>query len=100
MRLINSIPEMKEFSGHCREHHRTLALVPTMGSLHPGHLSLVRRGANEADALLVSIFVNPAQFGPAEDFQRYPRDLERDLDLLLPLDVDAVFAPSAAEIYP
>jgi pantoate--beta-alanine ligase len=100
MRLINSIPEMREFSRHCREHHRTLALVPTMGSLHAGHLTLVRRGANEADVLVVSIFVNPTQFGPTEDFTRYPRDLERDLDLLLPLDVDAVFAPESSEMYP
>lgn len=71
-----------------------------MGYLHEGHLSLVRRARADCASVGVSIFVNPAQFGPAEDFQRYPRDLERDLSLLEPLGVDVVWAPSLEEVYP
>jgi pantoate--beta-alanine ligase len=77
-----------------------LGFVPTMGYLHEGHLSLVRLARAECDAVAVSIFVNPAQFGPNEDLARYPRDRERDLTLLQQEAVDLVFAPSAAEIYP
>ncbi|HKI99100.1 MAG TPA: pantoate--beta-alanine ligase [bacterium] len=78
----------------------TLGLVPTMGYLHEGHLSLVRRARAENDRVVVWIFVNPAQFGPAEDLAKYPRDLERDLSLLRAEGVDLVLAPDAAEVYP
>jgi len=78
----------------------TLGLVPTMGALHDGHLSLVRRARGECDAVAVSVFVNPAQFGPTEDLQSYPRDLPRDLALLASSGVDLVFTPAEPVIYP
>lgn len=78
-----------------------VAFIPTMGALHEGHLSLVRTArAVGAERVVVSIFVNPIQFGPSEDFEKYPRTLKSDLDLLAPLNVDAVFLPNAAMMYP
>lgn len=78
----------------------TVALVPTMGSLHEGHLALVEHAREVADVVVVSVFVNPMQFGPAEDFERYPRDLDADRAMLAGHGVAAVFAPEADEMYP
>ena len=100
VRLITSVDAMRNAARALRAGGRTLALVPTMGALHAGHLSLVRRARSEADAVAVSIFVNPTQFGPGEDYTSYPRHIERDLELLQPFQVAAVFAPDAAAMYP
>lgn len=83
-----------------REEDKTIGLVPTMGALHEGHLSLVREARRMCDVVVVSVFVNPAQFGPGEDFTRYPRDLTKDTALLTDYNVDYIFAPSVEEIYP
>jgi pantoate--beta-alanine ligase len=83
-----------------RRHGEEIGFVPTMGALHEGHLSLMRRARSRSAAVVVSIFVNPLQFGPSEDFQRYPRDLERDRRLCEAAGVDLIFAPEAARMYP
>ncbi len=90
----------REMAQACRDAPRPLGLVPTMGALHEGHLTLVRRARRENDTLCVSIFVNPAQFGPAEDLSSYPRDLDKDLRLLRQEGADIVFTPLAGEVYP
>jgi len=100
MYLIRSLDEVRCLSRQARGQGRSLGLVPTMGALHEGHLSLVAKARSECRSVVVSIFVNPTQFGPREDLGRYPRDLERDLGLLAPFQIDAVFAPDAAAMYP
>jgi pantoate--beta-alanine ligase len=90
---------MQAWSRNIRLSGKKIALVPTMGFLHEGHLSLVDIAHRNADAVIVSIFVNPTQFGPNEDFERYPRDPERDLELCRSRNVDAVFIPEVADMY-
>jgi pantoate--beta-alanine ligase len=97
---IFTVDEMMEYSRRQRSQGYSVALVPTMGYLHEGHLSLVRLGRKLAERVVVSIFVNPTQFGPGEDFDRYPRDLDRDLGLLRKEKADCLFHPSAEEMYP
>jgi pantoate--beta-alanine ligase len=100
MKIIDTIPPMQEWSESERRHGRRIALVPTMGFLHEGHLSLVRDAKKRAGRVVVSIFVNPTQFAPNEDFAAYPRDLEKDRKLLSVEGVDVLFNPSATELYP
>ena len=100
MRWITTLSEMNRFAAEVHSQAKSLALVPTMGALHEGHLSLVRRAKKQCNVIVVSIFVNPTQFGPTEDFARYPRSPEQDLELLRSLEVDVVFAPCSTEIYP
>ena len=90
---------MQARSDRMRRQFKTIVFVPTMGFLHEGHLSLVREGKKRGDDLVVSIFVNPSQFAPGEDFESYPRDLDRDLEILQEEGVDAVFNPDIKEIY-
>lgn len=100
MKLITSISETRQLSREFRSKGARLGLVPTMGALHEGHLSLVRAAQAKSDVVAVSIFVNPTQFGPNEDFARYPRNLEKDCELLEREGGDVVFAPTAEEMYP
>jgi len=97
MQVVKTIDEFRKLRVSLPE---PLGFVPTMGYLHEGHLSLVRRARADNDSVVVSIFVNPTQFAPSEDLDRYPRDLEGDLSLLDKEGVDIVFAPPAVEIYP
>ena len=97
MKIIATCAEMSRL---CWAADRPLGLVPTMGALHEGHLSLVRQARADSQTMAASIFVNPTQFGPHEDFARYPRSLERDLELLDAEGTDLVFAPPPHEVYP
>ncbi len=100
MKLIESIEEMQSIAAAARQAGKTIVLVPTMGYLHAGHASLLTEGRKRADILVASIFVNPTQFGAGEDFNTYPRDLERDMRIAEAAGVDYIFAPKASDMYP
>lgn len=99
-RVVTTVAEIRQLVQSARGEGRRIGLVPTMGALHEGHLSLVQAAKEAVEFLVVSIYVNPTQFGPQEDFTQYPRTLAADLDLLAAYGVDAVFAPSDEEMYP
>ncbi|MDE3137867.1 MAG: pantoate--beta-alanine ligase [Acidobacteriota bacterium] len=100
MELIHTVDWMKQVARQARSEGAIVGLVPTMGALHAGHLSLVRAARERSSSLVVSIFVNPKQFGPKEDFTRYPRTLDADRAALDPLGVHHIFAPPVEEMYP
>src|SRR5277367_2526934 len=100
MQTIRTVKEMQEASSAMKRAGRRVALVPTMGALHEGHAALMRKAREQGAAVVVSVYVNPTQFGPHEDFKQYPRDLEADSRLCEREGVDAVFAPSDVEMYP
>jgi pantoate--beta-alanine ligase len=100
MDVITSVHQMKGYSARARKTNKKIAFVPTMGFLHEGHLSLMREGKRRGDVLVASIFVNPTQFSPSEDFEKYPRDFDRDSRMAERVGVDVLFAPEAREMYP
>ncbi|PWK15559.1 pantoate--beta-alanine ligase [Tumebacillus permanentifrigoris] len=100
MIILHTIAEVRQYVHTHRMQGKTIGLVPTMGYLHEGHLSLVRQAKEQTDIAIMSIFVNPLQFGPNEDFDSYPRDLERDSQLAASAGIDAIFAPSVDTMYP
>jgi len=100
MQVVRQIREMQNISDKLREEGKRIGFVPTMGYLHEGHISLVRKARELSDSVVVSIFVNPTQFGPGEDFQRYPHDEKGDKAKLDKADVEFLFLPEAKEMYP
>ncbi|MBQ8541141.1 MAG: pantoate--beta-alanine ligase [Clostridia bacterium] len=99
MKILTTVKDVREYVRNARMEGKTVGLVPTMGYLHEGHASLVKKSVEECDVTVVSIFVNPTQFAPNEDFDAYPRDLEHDVALLKECGADCVFHPEASEMY-
>lgn len=100
MEIFETVAGMRQFIKECRNQKKRIALVPTMGALHEGHLTLMRQAKQSADIVIASIFVNPAQFGPNEDYNQYPRDLASDSEKAAGARVDAIFHPQPEEMYP
>ncbi len=100
MQVVDTVQDLKEWVQNMKQQGQSIGLVPTMGFLHEGHMALVEAAKADNDVVAMSIFVNPAQFGPNEDFDRYPRDFERDSMLAEKAGVDLIFAPSVEEMYP
>lgn len=100
LNIITSVKKMQAYSERVRRRGKTISFVPTMGYLHDGHLRLLQEGRKRGDVLVMSIFVNPTQFGPKEDYAQYPRDMKRDLGYARRAGVDVVFAPTVDEMYP
>lgn len=100
MEVLTTVQEVRGYVKACRSQGKSIGLVPTMGFFHEGHLSLMRAARRECDVVVVSLFVNPTQFGPHEDYDRYPRDLERDRVMAQEVGVDLLFVPTVEEMYP
>ena len=100
MDQANSISELRQYVQHWKDHKQSIAFVPTMGNLHQGHMSLIEKGMSLCDRSICSIFVNPMQFGPNEDFNHYPRTLDQDIALLESVGCDLAYMPTASELYP
>lgn len=100
MRLIQSVKQMAALSLKIERQKKSIGVVPTMGALHEGHLSLIRKAVRENDVAIVTVFVNPLQFGPREDFARYPRSISRDLRLARSIGAHVLFAPTSTALYP
>src|SRR5690606_39611007 len=98
MKTVTTVKDLRAFLRPLRD--RRIGLVPTMGYLHEGHVSLIRKAREECDVVVLSVFVNPLQFGPVEGYERYPRDLERDAKIAEQAGLDFLFAPPVEEMYP
>src|SRR6184192_3923597 len=100
MQVLSTVREMREASLAVHKSGQSLGLVPTMGALHAGHIALIRAAREQCDVVAASIFVNPTQFGPTEDFDKYPRSFQRDCEILEREALDLLFAPTVEEMYP
>ncbi|MBQ5501356.1 MAG: pantoate--beta-alanine ligase [Selenomonas sp.] len=100
MKILTTIKDIKAYAAACKAQGKTIGLVPTMGALHEGHLTLMRAAKEKCDIVIASVFVNPTQFGPNEDYDAYPRQFAADCEKLESVNIDAVFHPEPAEMYP